>query len=69
MHYEINVSLNGQHLFATADHSITDASRLRRVLPILLAKFPKAEGYVVGVIQQTATGRFLSDRQLAKLLA
>lgn len=31
MYYEINVSLNGKHLFATAERSITDRNTLEKI--------------------------------------
>ena len=45
MYYEINVSLNGRHLFATAERSITDKSKLKQVLEVFKEKFPESEGY------------------------
>lgn len=49
MHYEINISLNGQHFFATAPRSIQSEFELREVYPILSNKFPEKEGYEISV--------------------
>lgn len=48
-HYEINVSLNGRHLFATAPRSIFSPHDLKDVLPTIQEKFPESEGFSVGV--------------------
>ena len=49
MHYEINVSLNGKHLFATAERSITSKSQMEEVYELFQQKFPKSEGYTLDV--------------------
>lgn len=49
MYYEINVSLNGKHLFATAERSITDRNTLEKVYNLFVEKFPKSEGYELDV--------------------
>ena len=45
MAYEINISLNGNHLFATNERSITNSISFEEVLKILQAKFTEADGY------------------------
>ena len=47
-HYEINVSLNGRHLFATAERSCVTREQFNQVFFILLDKFPASLGYHVG---------------------
>lgn len=49
MHYEINVSLNGKHFFATAERSISSEWKLKEVYKILKEKFPENEGYKIDV--------------------
>lgn len=49
MYYEINVALNGKHLFATAEHSITSKTRMEEVYELFQQKFPKSEGYTLDV--------------------
>lgn len=56
MYYEINVSLNGQHFFATAKRSITDEKKLKQVLAVLVAKFPMKEGYDLVVESHIKSG-------------
>lgn len=47
MYYEINVSLNGYHFFATHKRSITTDTDLKKALDIFTKKFPKEEGYLI----------------------
>jgi hypothetical protein len=68
MWYEINVSLNGKHLFATHKRSITSDDDLKRALPIMRAKFPESEGFAVAVTHMTESGHELTDRKLNKIL-
>lgn len=45
MYYEINVSLNGRHLFATAERSITTSRQAEEMYKLFLEKFPEKDGY------------------------
>lgn len=56
LYYEINVSLNGRHFFATDERSIDSEVALDRVIPVILAKFPVSEGYGVQVTRWDAIG-------------
>lgn len=47
MHYEINVALNGHHLFATSKRSLPNEDRFKKCLEIIRAKFPESEGYKI----------------------
>lgn len=49
MYYEINVSLNGKHLFATAERSVTNKTKMKEVYRLFERKFPKSEGYTIDV--------------------
>lgn len=46
-YYEINVALNGKHLFATAPRSITSGIKFNQIISLFKKKFPKEEGYEV----------------------
>lgn len=59
MYYEINVALNGQHLFATAKRSITNKIALEVVYRIFKQKFPEEEGYDIMVTQYDTVGRYV----------
>ena len=50
--FEINVSLNGHHLFATHERSISNNYELKHVLTIFKEKFPKSEGYEITACRQ-----------------
>ena len=64
MYYEINVSLNGHHFFATAERSITSIYELKKVYPVIRAKFPETEGYEITVTYEEQVGHFISDVDL-----
>lgn len=48
-HYEINVSLNGRHFFATANRSATTEGEAKRLFKELTQRFPESEGFKVEV--------------------
>lgn len=48
-HYEINVALNGKHLFATAPRSLQTENEARKLYKLFKEKFPKSEGYEMSV--------------------
>lgn len=54
-YYRINVSLNGNHFFATSD-TITTESHARRVYEEIYKKFPSSEGFRVDVVHWRASG-------------
>ena len=49
MFYEINVSHNGKHLFATAERSLTTRADMEKLYGIFKEKFPETDGYKVSV--------------------
>ncbi len=49
MGYEINISLNGKHLFATHERSLQNEREMKRCLKIFMEKFPESEGYNISV--------------------
>lgn len=53
MWYEINVSHNGTHVFATSQRSLTDKLKLRLAHSLFLTKFPKGDGYEILVIRRS----------------
>lgn len=48
-HYEINVSRNGSHFFATDERSCVTERQTAAVYAVLAAKFPTSEGYKLEV--------------------
>ena len=65
-HYSVNVAKDGLHLFATAEHSIPDKSRLDRVMEIFRRKFPAEEGYSVTVTAEYSFGIIEEKYQIGK---
>ena len=59
MYYEIIVSKNGHHLFATAERSIIARYQLDTIYSIFEEKFPKEEGYKITVQRWEKTGKFI----------
>lgn len=49
MHYEINVALDGVHLFAITERSAQTKYALDKILTIFKEKFPRDEGYAISV--------------------
>ncbi len=47
MAYEINVTLNDFHLFATAERSLTTEAQAKALWDVLVVKFPRSEGYAM----------------------
>ena len=58
-YYEINVSLNGRHLFATASQSAKTEADVNRIMNIFITKFPKEEGYKIFVEHWKCSGEFI----------
>ena len=63
MYYEINVSLNGQHFFATDKRSITNKIALDVIYRVLKTKFPQEEGYHITVTYYETIGRHINMEQ------
>ena len=57
MYYEINVSLNGRHLFATAERSIADYNKAKEMYKLFMEKFPQSEGYELTVTCWEKSGK------------
>ncbi len=56
MSYEINISKNGKHFFATNERSIGyDNLKLRHMYNMFLEKFPESEGYEISVSKINVT--------------
>lgn len=62
--YEISVSLNGQHFFATQERSIVNERKLKEVYKVFKEKFPEAEGYELNVTYWTKSGKEINMEKL-----
>ena len=68
MYYEINVSLNGKHFFATAERSITNEQKLKEVYSALKEKFPYEDGYDMTVTRYETTGKHIDMNNVTRTL-
>ena len=63
MYYEINISKNGRHFFATDKRSITTKRALKEVYEVFKEKFPPEEGYDMLVSCMETKGRYIDIEQ------
>lgn len=64
MHYEINVSKNGKHYFATHPRSLTYSDDAIQALKDFRARFPESEGFLCICTEYSSLGRNIeSDQQ------
>lgn len=64
MYYEINVSLNGRHYFATAERSLTTEWEFKEMLKVFKQKFPESEGYRISASVNYKTGKILDVNEI-----
>ena len=57
MYYEINVSKNGHHVFATAERSLTTITATHVLYKLFKEKFPPEEGYLIEVTEWEKRGQ------------
>jgi hypothetical protein len=56
MYFEINVSLNGKHFFATSKRSATNDIALNALVLVFAIKFPIEEGYEISISKNPEVG-------------
>lgn len=66
MHYEINVSQNGRHLFATHERSCRSFEECKAVLTEIMQRFPKEEGFDVKIFRYDNTGQEINHRVILR---
>lgn len=64
MYYEINVSQEGQHVFATAERSAPTISKAKYLYEMFSKAFPAELGYKIDVYCWETTGRTLKESEL-----
>ncbi len=57
MYFEINVSLWGRHVFATAPRSLTGEQAAKTLFEDFVERFPAAEGFTITCSRIEVTGR------------
>lgn len=60
MYYEINVSKDGKHLFATAERSVTTPNQAEKIYNLFKEKFPESEGYKIEVTRWEKVGKIIN---------
>jgi hypothetical protein len=60
MHYEINVSHHGVHLFATHERSLQQLYKAEELMSIFSQKFPRSEGYHVSCTEWRSEGKIIA---------
>lgn len=60
MHYEINVSFDGLHLFRTHQRSLIDEVKAKRVYGMFCAKFPAKDGYEISLTKYETHGETIA---------
>ena len=63
MYYEINVSRNGAHLFATHERSLLTEEQAWSLFRELASKFPREQGHVVSMSRWSTHGEPLVSTQ------
>lgn len=66
-HYEINVSLNGNHLFATSPRSCVDIHKAKEVFLELEKRFPENEGFTVTLTHWEVSGTRIKQGEINRL--
>lgn len=64
-HFEINVSLRGQHVFATAARSLTERTKAWALLADFQIRFPEDQGYKVTMRYYETVGHFCTEPEEA----
>ena len=58
--YEINVSVDGNHLFATATRSLKTEEKAKKLAKLFKERFPESEGYEVSLTYWEGRGTGIS---------
>jgi hypothetical protein len=67
VYYEINVSLNGRHYFATHERSLTDSEKAVHAYWDLVDRFPKSQGFEVTMTQMKCVGYDATPKRRKKV--
>lgn len=66
MYYEINISKNGRHYFATAERSLTEEEAATAAYWDLVARFPESEGFKITISRWEHSGREFKPKRPRK---
>lgn len=59
--YEINISKNGIHFFATQSNSAKTLNELKNILQVFKNKFPEKEGYKITVLENVNYFKIITE--------
>jgi len=65
-YYDINVSYNGHHFFATSDRSCTTKHHAQLVYLALVEKFPESDGYKITTTYWESSGERIEHLSTTK---
>lgn len=68
MYFEINVSKNGLHFFATNKRSITSYNQALKLYEIFKKKFKEDEGYEIELTKWETIGKIIDVEEIKKKL-
>lgn len=57
MHYSLNISRHGSHIFTTSSNSAVSEKKAKALHTLFMEKFPEAEGYKVDVSLWSTSGK------------
>lgn len=60
MYYELNVSLNGLHYFATAERSIASEENAKEMYYDFKKRFPEKDGFKITCTYWKQSGQFVT---------
>ena len=60
-HYEINVTYEGAHFFATAERSCVTEHDMMMTLRVFRVKFPVTEGFAITVTHWKCAGKTITE--------
>jgi len=64
--YDINISKNGKHLFASHERSLQSEDEFLTVLAVLIKKFPDSEGYEITAYRTITSSKPLNLARIFK---
>jgi hypothetical protein len=64
MHYEINVTKNGKHFFATHARSATTSREAAKIYQEIATRFPESEGFGLTVTEWRSHGSVIAPEDL-----
>lgn len=61
MYYDINISIDGKHLFAVSERSAKTYREMILLKELFMEKFPVEEGYVITITKWESIGQIIEE--------